>query len=70
MRVDLNADIGESFGVYTAGSDERLLSSVTSGSIACGYHAGDPSVMRRTVRLAARAASRTVRRMTDGSPAW
>lgn len=55
MRVDLNADIGESFGVYTAGSDERLLSSVTSGSIACGYHAGDPSVMRRTVRLAARA---------------
>jgi UPF0271 protein len=54
MRVDLNADIGESFGVYTAGSDERLLASVTSGSIACGYHAGDPSVMRRTVRLAAR----------------
>ena len=55
MRVDLNADIGESFGVYVSGNDERLLSSITSGSIACGYHAGDPSVMRRTVRLAARA---------------
>ena len=55
MRVDLNADIGESFGIYQAGNDELLLRSITSGSIACGFHAGDPSVMRRTVRLAARA---------------
>lgn len=54
-RVDLNADIGESFGIYQAGHDEWLLRSITSGSIACGFHAGDPSVMRRTVRLAARA---------------
>jgi UPF0271 protein len=54
LRVDLNADIGESFGIYKAGSDELLMSSITSGSIACGFHAGDPSVMRDTVRLAGR----------------
>ncbi|HKY20539.1 MAG TPA: 5-oxoprolinase subunit PxpA [Vicinamibacterales bacterium] len=55
MKVDLNADIGESFGIYTTGNDSLLLRSITSGSIACGFHAGDPSVMRRTLRLAARA---------------
>jgi UPF0271 protein len=55
VRVDLNADIGESFGVYHAGNDEMLMLNITSGSIACGFHAGDPSVMRRTVRYAARA---------------
>ena len=55
MRVDLNADIGESFGVYKTGHDELLLQSITSGSIACGFHAGDPSVMRNTVELAVRA---------------
>jgi 5-oxoprolinase (ATP-hydrolysing) subunit A len=53
--IDLNADIGESFGVYTIGNDEVLLRSITSGSIACGFHAGDPSVMRHTVRSAVRA---------------
>jgi UPF0271 protein len=55
VRVDLNADIGESFGAYRTGNDELLLPSITSASIACGFHAGDPSVMRRTVQLAARA---------------
>ena len=55
LRVDLNADIGESFGVYTTGHDELLLRHVTSGSLACGFHAGDPSVMRATIHLAARA---------------
>ena len=55
LRVDLNADIGESFGVYRMGDDEMLMRSITSGSVACGFHAGDPSVMRHTVRLAARA---------------
>lgn len=55
MRVDLNADIGESFGLDTTGSDERLLRTITSGSIACGFHAGDPALMRHTVRMAARA---------------
>jgi 5-oxoprolinase (ATP-hydrolysing) subunit A len=56
VRVDLNADIGESVDIHHAGDDERLLHFITSGSIACGVHAGDPSVMRRTVRMAARAA--------------
>ena len=53
LRIDLNADIGESFGSHKTGNDEDLLRSITSGSIACGFHAGDPSVMRQTVRLAA-----------------
>ena len=51
-RVDLNGDVGESFGAYTIGHDERLMASITSASIACGYHAGDPAVMRATVRQA------------------
>ena len=55
LRIDLNADIGESFGIYTIGHDGLLLRSITSGSIACGFHAGDPSVMRQTVRAASRA---------------
>jgi UPF0271 protein len=55
VRVDLNADIGESFGIYTIGSDERLLRTITSASVACGFHAGDPAVMRQTVRMAAEA---------------
>jgi 5-oxoprolinase (ATP-hydrolysing) subunit A len=55
VRVDLNADIGESFGIYTTGDDELLLRSITSGSVACGFHAGDPAVMRHTIRKAAAA---------------
>jgi UPF0271 protein len=55
VRVDLNADIGESFGIYKTGNDSELLRYVTSASIACGYHAGDPCVMRQTVIAAARA---------------
>ena len=50
--IDLNADVGESFGVYQLGNDEALLRHVTSANVACGLHAGDPGVMRRTVRLA------------------
>ncbi len=52
-RVDLNADCGESFGVYTLGDDPALLRVVTSVSIACGFHAGDPGTMAQAVRLAA-----------------
>ena len=48
-RVDLNADMGESFGAYTLGNDDALLQSVTSASIACGFHAGDPGTMARAV---------------------
>jgi UPF0271 protein len=50
--VDLNCDMGESFGAYSLGHDEAILPHVTSANIACGYHAGDPAVMKRTVRLA------------------
>lgn len=51
-KVDLNCDLGESFGTYQKGRDEEILDFVTSANIACGYHAGDPSVMRKTVKLA------------------
>lgn len=54
MMVDLNCDMGESFGIYTLGADEALMPLITSANIACGYHAGDPVVMDRTVRLAVR----------------
>lgn len=52
MRIDLNCDMGESFGAYTLGADETLMPYITSANIACGFHAGDPRVMERTVRLA------------------
>jgi UPF0271 protein len=52
LKVDINCDMGESFGPWTMGADERVLPYVTSANIACGAHAGDPTVMRRTVRLA------------------
>ncbi|MCM3538393.1 5-oxoprolinase subunit PxpA [Priestia endophytica] len=52
-RVDLNCDLGESFGAYRIGNDEEILDFVTSVNVACGFHAGDPSVMRKTVELAA-----------------
>ncbi len=52
IRIDLNSDVGESFGVYKLGLDEEVIPHITSANIACGFHAGDPSVMRRTVALA------------------
>ncbi len=52
-RVDLNCDMGESFGAYTIGMDAEVIEHITSANIACGFHAGDPLVMDRTVRLAA-----------------
>lgn len=52
LAVDLNADLGESFGRYRLGCDEDLISYVTSVNIACGYHAGDAATMRHSVRLA------------------
>ncbi len=51
--VDLNADIGESFGRYTLPGEDDLLSLITSANVACGFHAGDPLVMQRTVSAAA-----------------
>lgn len=52
MRIDLNADMGESFGTYHLGADEELMPLVTSANIACGFHAGDPEVLDRTMALA------------------
>jgi 5-oxoprolinase (ATP-hydrolysing) subunit A len=52
IRIDLNADLGESFGPWRMGHDDALMSSITSANIACGFHAGDPGVMRRTIALA------------------
>ncbi len=52
MPIDLNCDMGESFGAYALGADEALLELVTSANIACGFHAGDPVVLDRTVALA------------------
>jgi UPF0271 protein len=51
-KIDLNYDMGESFGMYKLGRDEELLDYCTSANIACGFHAGDPHVMRQTVRMA------------------
>lgn len=51
--IDLNSDVGESFGFYRLGADEDLLGLVTSANVACGFHAGDPRTMDATVRLAA-----------------
>lgn len=50
--LDLNCDMGEGFGVYKVGDDEQLLRYVTSANVACGFHAGDPGTMAKTVRLA------------------
>lgn len=52
MHIDLNSDLGESFGAWQMGADEALMPSITSANVACGFHAGDPGVMRRTVLLA------------------
>lgn len=51
-KVDLNSDLGESFGAYTIGMDSEILKYVSSANVACGYHAGDPLVMEKTVKLA------------------
>jgi len=53
--IDLNADVGEGFGAWTSGADEALFACLTSVNVACGFHAGDPRVMDRTVEQAARA---------------
>jgi UPF0271 protein len=57
LDIDLNADLGESFGTWVLGDDDAMLEVVTSANVACGFHAGDPTTLRRTV---ARAAERGV----------
>jgi len=51
--IDLNCDMGESFGTYSLGMDAEVIKHITSANIACGWHAGDPLVMSRTVKMAA-----------------
>ena len=52
MQIDINCDLGESFGVYTYGADTEMMPLITSANIACGAHGGDPTVMRESVELA------------------
>jgi UPF0271 protein len=52
MRIDINADVGESFGAYAIGDDAAVMRSVTSANVAAGFHGGDPGVLRRTIVLA------------------
>lgn len=52
MRIDLNSDVGESFGAWRLGQDADLMPAISSANVACGFHAGDPGVMRETVALA------------------
>lgn len=53
--IDLNSDVGESFGRWSLGDDEAMMASVSSANVACGFHAGDPSVIRSTCESAAKA---------------
>jgi 5-oxoprolinase (ATP-hydrolysing) subunit A len=52
IHIDLNSDLGESFGRWSLGHDQELMRSITSANVACGYHAGDPGVMRETIGMA------------------
>src|SRR6476659_6767143 len=52
MRIDINSDLGESFGAYSIGHDAGLMHAITSANVAAGFHAGDPSVLRDTIRMA------------------
>jgi UPF0271 protein len=52
MKIDLNCDLGESFGNYKIGMDEEVIKYISSANIACGFHASDPLVMAKTVSLA------------------
>lgn len=52
MKIDINSDLGESFGLYKMGNDAEVMKYITSANIACGFHAGDPVVMEKTIKLA------------------
>ena len=52
MRIDINSDLGEGFGPYSIADDAGLMGIITSANVACGYHAGDPVIMDRTIALA------------------
>ncbi|MFK8082629.1 MAG: LamB/YcsF family protein [Granulosicoccus sp.] len=52
MNIDINADLGEGYGPYTIADDPSIMANISSANVACGYHAGDPVIMDRTIRLA------------------
>ncbi len=52
MQIDINSDLGESFGAYRIGHDAGLMKAITSANVAAGFHAGDPTVLRETIRIA------------------
>src|ERR1043166_3242498 len=52
MRIDINSDMGEAFGAYSIGHDAGLMKAITSANVAAGFHGGDPSVLRETIRMA------------------
>jgi UPF0271 protein len=52
-KIDLNSDVGESFGNYKLGLDDEVVPLISSANVACGFHAGDPAVMKRTIEIAA-----------------
>ncbi len=52
MKIDINCDLGEGFGRYTLGGDDQLMKYISSANIACGFHAGDPTTMEKTVKMA------------------
>ena len=54
-QIDLNSDLGESFGRYTIGNDDKIIPLITSANVACGYHASDPVVMMETIQKIGRA---------------
>ena len=56
--VDLNSDLGESFGRYTIGNDDKIIPLISSANVACGYHASDPVVMGKTIAMAKEAGIR------------
>jgi UPF0271 protein len=53
ITIDMNSDLGEGFGAWCIGNDKAVLSSISSANVACGYHAGDPSIIRKTIKLCA-----------------
>src|SRR6516165_10084030 len=50
--IDITCDLGESFGIYKIGRDEEVMPYISTANVGCGFHGGDPTVMRQTVRLA------------------
>ena len=51
-KIDINCDLGESYGVFKTGNDEKIMPHITSANIACGFHAGDPTTIARTIDIA------------------